>query len=536
MVEGGSVIRLMIQFMRENGLERSCQMLCEESGVQLNTLPDPAALTLAIRSGRWDAVLSLLATLSLPAVRLYDLYELMVVDLVAAGELDAARMVLRRSAVLTALRGEGGRGESRYLRMEALISQASTVDPHAADDFFGRDSIMGRREWVADRLERELTRVPNGRLLTLLGQALQYQLNQGILPSDTTINIFHGIAPNDVALATTTEIPVTKLFLSKSFRQSIEAVVFSPDGKIMAAGRADGGLELLHPATGQRLLDHQAGRASAPVMTLAFSSDGSLLAAGLYGGHLALLQLPGKGQTTPADLKEIAHLHDKGITALHLSQDASSILTAGYDSSVRITSLRTTRPLQHFSIDSSYVTDCCFSPDETRVYACSADGMFYGWNRRTASLVCTLRPFGDEKLLCRPLARIHCSSPTEILVVAKNGSVALIKITGSEAEKRVMFLLPEKQREGEEEEEGPTRNVVASALSPKRTILYILFDDKQLSVHRLSAEATLPSMPDLRVSEEEVFGLAVHPILGHAVTFEMDGILKFWRPESQLAT
>lgn len=508
--------------MHESGLARSCQVLSEESGVQLNTLPDPSSLATAIRTGRWDTVLLLLSSLTIPTARLYDLYEVMVVDLVSGGELDAARTVLRRSAVLAALRADDTKGETRYLRLEALISQVSTVDANAAEGFFARETVNERREKVADRLDREVARIPNGRLLTLLGQALQLQLNQGILPANATLDIFHGIVPKGHSAISMDKGPSTKLFLSKSLPLSIEAIAFSNDGKAMAVGAADGCVEWLHPVTAQRLVD-QVIKLSSPIMTLAWTMDNSLLVVGLLGGNVAVIQGPLTNQpTTDRPVKEFPHLHEKGITALCCSRDASTVLSAGYDAHLRLTSMRTGRPIQHFAIDSAlYITDCCFSPDESMIYACSADGMLYCWDRRAAALRCSVRPFGDDKLFRQPLAKLLPLNSRETMVVAKNGSIAVVTLDKTALDKHLIHLAAEAES---------VPRVVASALSPNKTFLYILFDDKCMSVYNVATRASQPTVR-LSISDEtdEMIGLAVHPILGHVVTFETEGVLKVWQ-------
>jgi WD40 repeat-containing protein SMU1 len=66
-IDGGDVVRVLLQFLRENGLERAAAALSDESGVALNSLPDGgAAFASDVGAGRWEAALAALAPLKLP--------------------------------------------------------------------------------------------------------------------------------------------------------------------------------------------------------------------------------------------------------------------------------------------------------------------------------------------------------------------------------------------------------------------------------------------------------------------------------------
>ena len=65
-IESKDVIRLMLQFMKENNLSESMKALQYETGVSLNTVDSIENLMSDVNHGRWDNVLSQISQISLP--------------------------------------------------------------------------------------------------------------------------------------------------------------------------------------------------------------------------------------------------------------------------------------------------------------------------------------------------------------------------------------------------------------------------------------------------------------------------------------
>lgn len=64
------MIRIILQYLKESNLTEAMQALQRESGVALNTVDNVDSFGTDIRRGRWDAVLSQISTLKLPADKL----------------------------------------------------------------------------------------------------------------------------------------------------------------------------------------------------------------------------------------------------------------------------------------------------------------------------------------------------------------------------------------------------------------------------------------------------------------------------------
>ena len=69
-IESQDVVRLMLQFMKENNLMSSMRALQSETGVAMNTVDNIDTFIHNIQHGRWDTVLSQVSTLKLPQDKL----------------------------------------------------------------------------------------------------------------------------------------------------------------------------------------------------------------------------------------------------------------------------------------------------------------------------------------------------------------------------------------------------------------------------------------------------------------------------------
>ena len=297
-VEATDVVRVVLQFLKENGLTNAMLALQDESQVALNTVDNLDTFVHDVQQGHWESVMTTVATLKLPAGLLSDLYEQVVLELLEMRELDTARQILRTAAPMAAMKAQQ---PERHRKLESLAGRPYF---EALEAYGAGTSKERRRAALADSLKAHVTVVPPSRLLALLGQSLKWQQHQGMLPKGSKFDLFRGAAAQRVIepeAAISAPGPVIKF--GKSSHP--ECACFSPDGQYLVSGSVDGFIEVWDFDKGRlrKDLEYQAKDElmmhDVPVLCLSFSRDSELLAAGDQDGAIKARPQPPTAAPTP---------------------------------------------------------------------------------------------------------------------------------------------------------------------------------------------------------------------------------------------
>ena len=174
----------------------------------------------------------------------------------------------------------------------------------------------------------------------------------------------------------------TKITTLEDSDYIVDAVAFSPDGTTLAAGWGDGTVTLWKVATKTKTATLVAGDGAA--LSVAFSPDGTTLAAGWGDGTVTLWKVATKTKTATLVAGDGAAL------SVAFSPDGTTLAAVAPDNTVKLWDVATKTNIANLSGHNHYLTSVAFSPDSTTFASGSADDTVRLWDVKTKTHIATL--------------------------------------------------------------------------------------------------------------------------------------------------
>lgn len=118
----------------------------------------------------------------------------------------------------------------------------------------------------------------------------------------------------------------------------IKSLVFHPEGRFVAAGKADDFVEIYEVETGRKVFTEGRLREMGNIAALAFSPDGHFLLAGGFKGLIKIWSVAENGLLTPAG--EFTG-HTREVSTITVSPDGTHVLSGGAEKKIRCWNLQT---------------------------------------------------------------------------------------------------------------------------------------------------------------------------------------------------
>ncbi|MEK6320270.1 MAG: caspase family protein [Acidobacteriota bacterium] len=177
------------------------------------------------------------------------------------------------------------------------------------------------------------------------------------------------------------------------------AVIFSPDGRLLATGSSAYPMKLWNVDTGQEVRAFKSDR-SIRVDRIAFSPDGRRLASAHWettekysDKKFSSDQFSYSVKIWDAGTGGLLHSltgHSNSIAALAFSRDGNYVVSGGHDNTIKLWDVATGRELRTLYGHSSAIAALDFSPDGRLLVSGSQDGSARVWNIQTGELLGTV--------------------------------------------------------------------------------------------------------------------------------------------------
>ena len=502
------IIKLMLQYLKENGLTKSFMTLQEESKVALNIVDHIDEFSADILQGRWDAVLKVVKTLRLPAEKVMDLYEQITIELLEVSEKDIASVIVKETLAHNGLKGQF---PERWGKLDRL-TQKEMLD---SKDLYHLDSSKEKkRAELADKILSELVVVPQYRLLGLLGQLVKYLQKDGLVPPNTQYDIFTGKTPS--AEDEFDEIP-KKLERTLRYGEAarIEVAKFSPDGSYLVTGAIDGVIEVLDPSTAKLKTDltYQAEEQfmlhKETITALEFSSDSEMLASGSKKGEVKIWRV-----VNGNCLKKFELLHSTSITCLKFLKENSHILSAAHK--IKVHGLRSGNQLKEFKGHDANVNDVLYLHESGKLASAGSDGYLKLWDFKSTECLVKLRPPNEK-----PGSELDVYSLLQMPQVGEKYFLTCFRYP-------IMHLMNQegksvKQFKGDRAD----AYFVGALISPKGKYVYALGSNKEVTCFDTKSGTISQTFP---VTGDEVIGFAHHPKRNLIVFYDFSGNMTIYKP------
>jgi WD40 repeat-containing protein SMU1 len=552
------IIRLIEQYLIENNLSNTLQVLQQESRVKCNILPSIQEFKNEIKNRRWDNVLNTIDNLEINSEILLDLYELIIYDLIENDDRDVAKYFLNnisRSAMKEISNIDSINLQGRLQKLENLVNDTKVkMNEYYLKDRINKDEKLHR---LLENLSSEVNEIefPN-RLEHLISEGLKRSFGENLegledynIISGKSRNegdrIYHNGIPSVVVHSSYEEalensdiscnyVKEQTKSLNFGVNSRIEVAKFSLDGEYLATGSIDGFIEIWDPEkfTLKEELSYQLENTGLQMMHsntvtgINFTKDSKMLCSGDVQGNIKIFKVA-NGKC----LREFPSAHSKAVTCIVFSKDNSQVISGSFDSTIRVHGLKAGTLIAELKGHTSFINDLIINWNEEKLYSASSDGLLKIWNVKHYELINTIKPPSSSCIVEIPI--------NNILQDSRNGNIYICNRSNK------IYLMNSKGEILKFFSTGRDKIINYSALSYDGSWLYCVDEENTLytfstrdnvirnffKIHSDLSKNELIEFGDKKKNDErgnDVIGLLHHPSKETLISYALDGCLNVY--------
>eukprot|EP01132_Coremiostelium_polycephalum_P009326 gene9326-11436_t len=450
------IIRMIIQYLQDEGYTSSLMTIQDEANVKFSEhvykISQMKKMKKAILEGDWNEVEKLCTknTFKNHQSFLYAVYKQAYLELLEKQEYQKAFNYLTKR--LKPLEGRQNNADEFkdlcYLLTCRSVQEVPSFKQWDGSKGTSREKLV---EQFQSMLELENTkstgalfRVPPHRLLSLLKQAVTYQIEFGryhpkVMPRIKSLLDDYScfVLPNSLRASL------------NGHKKNVKCVEFIGNGLSLASGSSDNTIKLWNTETGS-LISNLVGNTSR-IWDLSSSPSGNFLASSSGDGIVKVWDISSQSNPQcPLSIK--AHESDAYTVQFHPGQN--HIVTGGYDKSIHLFDVRTGQLVKTFSGHTGSISKVIFNPHGNLIISGSKD--------------CTIKFWDIVSGVCIKTFSSHLG---EVTSVSTNSSGSYLLSASKDNSNRLWDIRNARPIKRFKGHQNTSKNFVRSAFGPNESLV-----------------------------------------------------------------